>query len=64
MTGLIKVSDELSELSKELVETIKIEDKEYNFKKTHSYVERNVPASNFKKNIVGMTSSDMEQIVK
>lgn len=62
MIGLIKVSDELIELSKDLIETIEKEDKEYSFKKYHGYVERNVPASKFK-NIIGLKSSDFGRII-
>lgn len=62
MIGLIIVSDELVSLSKDLIETIEKEDKEYAFKKNHGYVERNVPASKFK-NIIGLKSSDIGKII-
>lgn len=63
MIGLINVSDELVDLSKQLIETIEKEDKEYSFKKNNGYIERNVPASKFKKNIIGLSNSDMNQII-
>lgn len=62
MIGLINVSDELVDLSRELIETIEKEDKEYSFKINHSYIERNVPASKFK-NIIGVKSSDIGKII-
>ena len=40
--------DELGILSKNLIRVIEQEDKEYDFKKYGSYVEKNVPASKFK----------------
>ena len=61
---LISVSDELVCLSKDLIETIEIEDKEYDFNKNHGYVERNVLASKFKKNIIGLTSSDIGKLIE
>jgi len=63
MIGLINVSDELIDLSKKLVETIEKEDKEYSFRMNNGYIERNVPASKFKKNIVGLSKSDITQII-
>lgn len=62
MIGLISISDELINLSKEMIKTIEDEDKEYNFKINRGYVERNVPASKFK-NIIGVKSSDMRKII-
>ena len=58
-----KIDNELFVLSKDIVETIEREDKEYNFKKNKSYVERNVLASQFKKNIVGLNASDFSEII-
>ena len=49
MINLINVSDELKELSKEILETLEKEDKEYDFKCKGSFIERNVPAFIFKK---------------
>ena len=49
MIRLVDVSDELKEMSKELLETIEMEDREYSFKKEKCFVERNVPASKFRK---------------
>lgn len=40
--------NELSLLSREILETIAREDKEYEFKIKKGYVERNIPASKFK----------------
>lgn len=40
--------DELSLLSRDILETIAREDKEYEFKTKKGYVERNVLASKFK----------------
>ena len=48
MMGLVDVSDELKLMSKELLETIEEEDREYVFKKERCFVERNVPASKFR----------------
>lgn len=48
MNGLLIISDELISLSKEVVNAIEDEDREYDFKKNKWYVERNVPASKFK----------------
>ena len=61
MNGVIIVSKELQYLSKNLIDTICEEDREYDFKKNHGYVERNVPASKFK-NIMGLKGSDFERI--
>ena len=63
MNGMINVSEELVLLSEEMVKTIENEDKEYGFKKNKSYIERNVPAYKFKKNLVGLTISDFEKII-
>ena len=63
MNELIQVSDELIFLSKEIVRIIEEEDREYEFKQNKGYVERNVSASKFKKNIVGLTVSNFEEII-
>lgn len=63
MYELINVSEELVNLSKEIVKTIEKEDKEHNFKKNKGYIERNVPASKFKKNIIGLRSKDISKII-
>lgn len=60
---LINISDELMSLSKEMIETIESEDKEYEFNKNKSYVERNVLASKFKKKIMGLSGSDISQLI-
>lgn len=60
---MIQVSDELQRLSKEMVETIENEDKEFNFKQNRGYVERNVPALKYKKSLVGLNASDFEEII-
>lgn len=60
---LINISDELMELSKELIKTIEKEDKEFGFKKNKGYIERNVPALKFKKNFIGLKISDFEKII-
>ena len=44
---IMNMSDELKQLSKEMVETIEEEDKEYAFKKNKGFVERDVSASYF-----------------
>lgn len=59
----IVVSKELSILSNNIIETIEREDKEYFFKKNKGYVERNVLASKFKKNIIGLKKSDFDKII-
>lgn len=59
----MNISDELVVLAEEMVETIEKEDKEYDFKKNKGYVERNVLASKFKKNIIGLGSSDISKII-
>ena len=48
MHGQLIISDELISLSKELIEIIEDEDREYDFKKNKWYVERNISASKFK----------------
>ena len=58
-----KIDNDLFVLSKDIVETIEREDKEYDFKKNKGYVERNVLASQFKKNIVGLNASDFSEII-
>lgn len=60
---MIYVSDELQRLSKEIVETIEEEDKEFNFKQNRGYVERNVPALKYKKSLVGLNASDIEELI-
>ncbi len=60
---MIYVSDELQRLSKEMVETIEEEDKEFNFKQNRGYVERNVPALKYKKSLVGLNASDIEELI-
>ena len=60
---LMNVSDELKLLSNELIKTIEEEDREYNFRKNKGYVERNISASKFKKNILGLKSYDFEKII-
>lgn len=60
---MIYVSDELQRLSKEMVETIKEEDKEFNFKQNRGYVERNVPALKYKKSLVGLNASDIDELI-
>ena len=49
MSELIEENDMLKKLSEDILETIEREDKEYFFKHNGYYVERNVPASKFKK---------------
>lgn len=63
MNGIIVVSDELASLSKDILEIIRQEDREFEFKQNKSYVERNISASKFKKNIVGLTASNFEEII-
>lgn len=58
-----KLNKELFMLSNDIIRTIEQEDKEYDFKKNKSYVERNVLASKFKKNIIGLGASDFEEII-
>ena len=60
---MIYVSDELQRLSKEIVETIEEEDKEFNFKQNRGYVERNVPALKYKKSLVGLNASDIDELI-
>lgn len=60
---LINVSGELIQLSKEMIETIEMEDREHNFKENKGYIERNVPASKFKKNILGLRNTDISKII-
>lgn len=60
---MIYVSDELQRLSKEMVETIEKEDKEFNFKQNRGYVERNVPALKYKKSLVGLNASDIDELI-
>lgn len=60
---MIYVSDELQRLSKEMVETIEEEDKEFNFKQNRGYVERNVPALKYKKSLVGLNASDIDELI-
>lgn len=61
--NLVDVSDELCKLSREIIKTIEEEDKEFEFREKKGYVERNVPASKFKKNIVGLHASDFGEII-
>lgn len=61
--NLINISDELMSLSKEMIETIESEDREYEFNKNKSYVERNIVASKFKRKIMGLSSSDIGQMI-
>lgn len=63
MIGLTNISDELINLSKEIVETIENEDREFDFKLNNGYVERNVPASKFKKKILGLSNVDINEII-
>lgn len=63
MVRLTNVSEELMLLSKELVETIEREDMEYEFKKNKGYVQRNISASNFKKNFVGLRTTDFDKVI-
>ena len=48
MNGKLVVSDELVDLSRQLINTIEFEDREYSFKQNKGYVEKNVLASKFK----------------
>ena len=61
--GLINVSDELIQLSKDIVRIIEEEDREYNFRKNKGLIERNITASKFKKNLMGLKSSDIDKII-
>ena len=61
--GLINVSDELIQLSKDIVRIIEEEDREYNFRKSKGLIERNITASKFKKNLMGLKSSDIDKII-
>ena len=63
MNKYTNVSDELVFLSKDILETIEKEDREFEFKKNKGYIERNVCASKFKKNLIGLRSSDIEEII-
>lgn len=45
---MVFLMDELEILSKDIIETIEREDKEYEFKLNKGYVERNITASKFK----------------
>ena len=63
MVRLTNVSEELILLSKELVETIEREDMEYEFKKNKGYIQRNISASKFKNNFVGLRSTDFDKVI-
>lgn len=56
-------NEELYILSKNIIETIEREDKEYDFKKNKGYIERNVLASKFKNNLIGLRASDFNEIM-
>lgn len=59
----MNVNDELCMLSKNIIETIEKEDREYDFKKNKGYVERNISAYEFKNNIIGLKASDFNKII-
>ena len=59
----MNINDELCILSKNIIETIEQEDREYDFKKNKGYVERNISAYEFKKNIIGLKASDFNKII-
>lgn len=63
MVRLTNVSEELTTLSKDIVETIEREDMEYEFKKNKGYVQRNISASKFKKNFVGLRTTDFDKLI-
>ena len=62
MFDIVEPSDELINLSKELLKTIEKEDKEYEFRKKKGIVVRNVRAKKYHKNIMGIRSSEFNSI--
>ena len=56
------LNEELQILSKDIIDTIEKEDREFDFKYNRGFVERNVPASKFK-SLVGLRCTDIEEII-